>query len=78
MLELREDPDYEDVKTCHLLTALEAAMQVQKRKVLVGPKDAVGIMLFNTVSAVPPVRRALVDAARHRRARTIIQDKVPT
>lgn len=49
MLELREDPNYEDVKTCHLFTALEAAMQIQKKKVLVGPNDAVGIMLFNTV-----------------------------
>lgn len=49
MLELRDDPEYEDVKTCHLLTALDAAMQIQKRKVIVGPNDAVGIMLFNTV-----------------------------
>ncbi|KAI0711857.1 ku70-like protein, partial [Cerioporus squamosus] len=48
MLELYEDPRYEDVQTCKLLTALEAAMQIQKRKVLVGPNDAVGIMLFNT------------------------------
>ena len=50
MLELRDDPNYEDVKTCHLLTALEAAMQISKRKVVVGPNDAVGIMLFNIVS----------------------------
>ena len=49
MLELRDDPNYEDVKTCHLFTALEAAMQISKRKVVVGPNDAVGIMLFNTV-----------------------------
>jgi hypothetical protein len=28
---------------------LEAAMQIQKKKVIVGPQDAVGIMLFNTV-----------------------------
>ncbi|KAH8094504.1 SPOC like C-terminal domain-containing protein [Cristinia sonorae] len=48
MLELYEDPNYEDVKTCHLLTALESAMQIAKRKVVVGPNDAVGIMLFNT------------------------------
>ncbi|PCH42686.1 ku70-like protein [Wolfiporia cocos MD-104 SS10] len=48
MLELYEDPIYEDVQTCHLLTALEAAMQVQKKKVIVGPNDAVGILLFNT------------------------------
>ncbi|TCD61340.1 ATP-dependent DNA helicase II subunit 1, partial [Steccherinum ochraceum] len=48
MLELRDDPNYEDVKTCHLFTALEAAMEISKRKVVVGPNDAVGIMLFNT------------------------------
>ncbi|KAG6888008.1 hypothetical protein C0992_009921 [Termitomyces sp. T32_za158] len=48
MQELREDPDYEDTQTCHLLTALAAAVQIQKKKVIVGPNDAVGIMLFNT------------------------------
>ncbi|TFK50167.1 ku70-like protein [Heliocybe sulcata] len=48
MLELYDDPTYEDLKTCHLYSALEAAMQIQKRKVLVGPNDAVGILLFNT------------------------------
>ncbi|KAI0353683.1 ku70-like protein [Trametes cingulata] len=48
MLEMREDERYEDVQTCNLMIALEAAMQIQKRKVLVGPNDAVGIMLFNT------------------------------
>lgn len=51
MLELYEDPRYEDVQTCKLYVALEAAMQIQKRKVLVGPNDAVGVMLFNTVSS---------------------------
>lgn len=51
MLELRDDPNYEDgTKTCHLLTALEAARQIQKKKVIVGPNDAVGIMMFNTVT----------------------------
>ncbi|KAG5652752.1 hypothetical protein H0H81_003839 [Sphagnurus paluster] len=48
MLELREDPNYEDTQTCHLFTALEAAVQIQKKKVIVGPNDSVGIMLFNT------------------------------
>ncbi|KAG1822093.1 SPOC like C-terminal domain-containing protein [Suillus variegatus] len=48
MHELRDDPNYEDVKTSHLLTALEAAMQIQKKKVIVGPNDSVGIVLFNT------------------------------
>lgn len=52
MLELYDDPKYEDVKTCHLFTALEAAMNIEKRKVMVGPNDAVGIMLFNTVSCI--------------------------
>lgn len=49
MHELRDDPNYENVKTSHLLTALEAAMQIQKKKVIVGPNDSVGIVLFNTV-----------------------------
>lgn len=48
MHELRDDPNYEDVKTSHLFTALEAAMQIQKKKVIVGPNDSVGIVLFNT------------------------------
>ncbi|KAI0763322.1 ku70-like protein [Trametes elegans] len=48
MLEMREDERYEDVQTCNLMVALEAAIQIQKKKVLVGPNDAVGIMLFNT------------------------------
>ncbi|KAF8071492.1 SPOC like C-terminal domain-containing protein [Lyophyllum atratum] len=48
MLELRDDPNYEDTKTCHLFTALEAAVQIQKKKVITGPNDAVGILLFNT------------------------------
>ena len=52
MLAQRDDPNYEDssVKTCHIMTALEAAMQIQKKKVTVGPNDSVGIMFFNTVS----------------------------
>ncbi|KAI0648675.1 ku70-like protein [Trametes meyenii] len=48
MLEMREDERYEDVQTCNLTVALEAAMLIQKKKVLVGPNDAVGVMLFNT------------------------------
>lgn len=45
------DPNYEDgaVKTSHLLAALDAAMQIQKRKVVVGPNDKIGVLLFNTV-----------------------------
>ena len=50
MLALYEDPEYEDAQTCHLFTALDAAMQIQKKKIIVGPNDQVGIMLFNTVS----------------------------
>ena len=49
MLALREDPNYENTKTSHLLSALNAAVQIQKRKVVVGPYDSVGIMLYNTV-----------------------------
>jgi ATP-dependent DNA helicase 2 subunit 1 len=53
MFELYDDPEYEDVKTCHVLTALNAAVQVQKRKAIVGPRDSIGIMMFNTASAHP-------------------------
>ncbi|KAH0833364.1 SPOC like C-terminal domain-containing protein [Lanmaoa asiatica] len=49
MHELRDDPVYENVQTSHLLAALDAAMQIQKKKVIVGPNDSVGILLFNTV-----------------------------
>lgn len=49
MLSLYDDPNYEDVQTCHLFAALEAAMQIQKKKIIVGPNDSVGILLFNTV-----------------------------
>ncbi|KAI0077815.1 ku70-like protein [Panus rudis PR-1116 ss-1] len=48
MLKLYDHPEYEDLKTCHVFTALEAAVQIQKKKVIVGPNDSVGIMLFNT------------------------------
>lgn len=59
MQELRDDPNVEGGKTSHLYTALEAAMQIQKRKVIVGPNDSVGVILFNTVS-VPAKRRDTV------------------
>ena len=49
MQELRDDPMCEGMQTSHLLEALDAAMQIQKRKVIVGPTDSVGILLFNTV-----------------------------
>ncbi len=66
MLELREDSRYEDVQTCNLMAALEAAMQIQKRKVLVGPNDSVGVVLFNTVSA-SAISSALVCNVAYRR-----------
>ena len=49
MQESRDDSVYEGVQTSHLLEALDAAMKIQKRKVIVGPADSVGILLFNTV-----------------------------
>jgi hypothetical protein len=49
MFDLCDDPDREGEKTCHLLVALNAAVQIQKKKAIVGPNDSVGIMLFNTV-----------------------------
>ena len=52
MQALHDDPKNEGQKTSHLLTALEAAMQIQKRKVVVGPNDSAGILLFNTVGFI--------------------------
>jgi ATP-dependent DNA helicase 2 subunit 1 len=52
MQESRDDPVYEGVQTSHLLEALDAAMKIQKRKVIVGPTDFVGVLLFNTVRGV--------------------------
>jgi len=49
MLALYEDPKYENTQTCHLLTALEVAVEIEKRKINVAPNDSVGIILFNTV-----------------------------
>jgi hypothetical protein len=69
MLALHEDPNYENTKTSRLLKALDAAVQIQKRKVVVGPYDSVGILLYNTVrvqsrnAALSPVTTWL-----HRRA----------
>ncbi|KAK7043879.1 ATP-dependent DNA helicase II subunit 1 [Paramarasmius palmivorus] len=48
MQELYDDPNYENVQTSHLLTALDAAAQIQKKKIITGPNDSVGILLFNT------------------------------
>ena len=55
MLELRDDPTYEDssVKTCNIMVALDAVMQIQKKKVIVGPNDSVGVMFFNIVIFLP-------------------------
>jgi ATP-dependent DNA helicase 2 subunit 1 len=49
MLAPYADPENDGTQTCHLLTALDAAVQIQKKKAIVGPNDSVGIMLFNTV-----------------------------
>ncbi len=60
MLELYDDPKYEGIKTSHVYTALEAAVQIQKRKIIVGPSDFVGIMLFNTVRAMITARTRVI------------------
>ena len=54
MQELYESPLYEDTQTCNLASALNAAMEIEKRKIIVGPNDSVGIMLFNTVRDISP------------------------
>lgn len=56
----RDDPRNEGKKTSNLCLALEAAMQIQKRKVIVGPNDAAGVLLFNTVSSSCAVALCLV------------------
>ena len=69
MLALHEDSNYENIKISRLLTALDAAIQIQKRKVVVGPYDSVGIMLYNTVrvhSRIPAL--SPVSTWPHRRA----------
>lgn len=66
MHELREDPVYENVQTSHLLSALDAAMQIQKKKVIVGPNDSVGILLFNTVRFYGFAHDALFDVRQTR------------
>ncbi|KAI0029416.1 SPOC like C-terminal domain-containing protein [Vararia minispora EC-137] len=50
MLSLYEDPVYEDIQSCHVRAALEAAVQISKKKVLVGPNDSIGIILYNVAS----------------------------
>ncbi|EJD49609.1 Ku DNA-binding complex, Ku70 subunit [Auricularia subglabra TFB-10046 SS5] len=47
MHEPHEDED-EGVTKSHLQAALEAALQVAKRKIMSGPSDHIGIMLYNT------------------------------
>lgn len=59
MQEPRDDPVYEGLETSHLLAALDAAMRIQKRKVIVGPADSVGILLFNTVCRKTPYETPL-------------------
>lgn len=41
--------DEEGVVKSHFQAALEAALAVAKRKIVSGPSDHIGIMLFNTV-----------------------------
>ncbi|KAJ3886512.1 SPOC like C-terminal domain-containing protein [Lentinula edodes] len=48
MLALRPDPEDETKMTSHLYAALNSAMNLQKRKVVTGPNDSFGILLFNT------------------------------
>ncbi|KAJ4466240.1 SPOC like C-terminal domain-containing protein [Lentinula aciculospora] len=48
MLQLRPDPEDETKTTSHVYAALNSAMNLQKRKVITGPNDSFGILLFNT------------------------------
>ncbi|KAH8986236.1 hypothetical protein EDB86DRAFT_2832744 [Lactarius hatsudake] len=49
MLALRDDPNFEDVKTFHFLGALNAAVQIKNRKVIMGPYDSVGCSTTSTL-----------------------------
>ena len=49
MLAVRDDG--KGNKTSHFLSVLQTAVELQKRKVIHGPNDLVGIMFFNTVRA---------------------------
>ncbi|KAH7869395.1 SPOC like C-terminal domain-containing protein [Lentinula edodes] len=40
--------DYETKMTSHLYAALNSAINLQKRKVVTGPSDSFGVLLFNT------------------------------
>jgi len=52
MLEPWDDPKDEDMPVkCHLFVALDATMQIQKKKMVSGPNDSTGILFFNTVSS---------------------------
>ena len=56
MHRLYDDERYEDgVQSSNVLMALEAAMMIQKKKVLVGPNDSVGILFYNTVRISPRI-----------------------
>jgi hypothetical protein len=80
MLALYEDPNYEDTQTCHLYTALEAAMQIQKKKIIVGPNDSVGILLFNTVRKFIPLSGCRITHyphLRHESLKLLVEHKVP-
>lgn len=53
MQELYDHPNVEDTQTSNLALALEAAMKIEKQKIIAGPNDSIGIMLFNTVRRIP-------------------------
>lgn len=76
MLQVYDHPEYKDMKTCHLYTALEAAMQIEKKKIIAGPRDSVGIMLFNTVLVSPqticPVLKSVYTDQEKRRRRLCV------
>lgn len=68
MQELYDSPDYEDTQTCNLAAALNAAMEIEKRKIIVGPNDSVGIMLFNTVRSISRIMGSSHDLPKTRKS----------
>ena len=47
-----DSPIYQDVQTTRLASCLEAVISVGRKKVVVGPNDCMGVILFNTVCSL--------------------------
>lgn len=63
-----DSPIYQDIQTTRLASCLEAVISVGRKKVIVGPNDCMGIMLFNTAcSSLFHVGGALLTTVKRQR-----------